>query len=304
MSGISASQTSSSFSGSATYKNFGELWGHPKGLFILFFTEMWERFSYYGMRAILVYYMMKQLLFTQEKASQIYGIYTGLVYLTPFFGGMLADRVIGQRRAVVLGGILMATGQFLMAFENTFYLALFFLIMGNGAFKPNISTQVGSLYESIDSRRDRAFSIFYVGINLGAFFSPLICGTLGELYGWRYGFGAAGVGMLTGLMFYLWGQRYLAPDRIMEIKRNNAANKLSKAKTDQLGKSNNSDKSEKLTSEEKSGIGAFFVICMLVVVFWGVYEQQGNTLALWADSQTDRHLFGGDWVMPASWFQS
>ena len=146
------------------------LFGHPKGLFVLFLTEMWERFSYYGMRALLVYYMMKHLMFTQGEASQIYGLYTGLVYLTPLFGGILADRVVGQRRAVILGGVLMAIGHFLMAFQSAFFPALLFLIMGNGAFKPNISTQVGSLYPAGDPRRDRAFSIFYVGINVGAFF--------------------------------------------------------------------------------------------------------------------------------------
>ena len=192
------------------------LFGHPKGLFVLFLTEMWERFSYYGMRALLVYYMIKQLMFTQGEASQIYGLYTGLVYLTPLFGGILADRVLGQRRTVILGAVLMAIGHFLMAFQSVFFPALLFLILGNGAFKPNISTQVGSLYPAGDPRRDRAFSIFYVGINLGAFFSPLVCGTLGEVYGWHYGFSAAGIGMVIGLLIYLSGQRWLAPDNLME----------------------------------------------------------------------------------------
>ncbi|HMK37363.1 MAG TPA: oligopeptide:H+ symporter, partial [Desulfomonilaceae bacterium] len=172
-----------------------DVFGHPKGLFVLFLTEMWERFSYYGMRALLVYYMIKHLNFSQSQASHIYGLYTGLVYLTPLFGGILADRVLGQRNAVILGSILMAMGHFFMAFEFLFFPALLFLILGNGFFKPNISTQVGDLYVAGDPRRDRAFSIFYVGINLGAFFSPLVCGTLGEVYGWHYGFAAAGVGM-------------------------------------------------------------------------------------------------------------
>jgi MFS family permease len=145
---------------------------------VLFLTEMWERFSYYGMRALLVYYMVKQLAFAQGCASHIYGFYTGFVYLTPLFGGILADRVLGQRKTVILGAVLMAIGHFMMAFESLFFPALLFLILGNGAFKPNISTQVGNLYAPGDSRRDRAFSIFYVGINLGAFFSPLVWGRL------------------------------------------------------------------------------------------------------------------------------
>jgi POT family proton-dependent oligopeptide transporter len=206
----------------------GELLGHPRALAYLFATEMWERFSYYGMRALLVLYMLKYLfvpqranevlglspfqhalefvfgpLAPQPLASQIYGFYTGLVYLTPILGGLLADRVLGQRRTVIVGATLMAIGHFMMAFEQLFLLALGFLILGNGAFKPNISTQVGALYAPGDRRRDRAFSIFYVGINLGAFLAPLICGTLGEELGWHYGFAAAGVGMTISLVTYL-----------------------------------------------------------------------------------------------------
>ncbi len=258
--------------------------GHPKGLYVLFFTEMWERFSYYGMRALLVYYMTKQLMFAQEEASQVYGLYTGFVYFTPFFGGMLADRVIGQRKAVILGGILMAIGQFLLMFESLFYPGLFFLVLGNGAFKPNISTQVGSLYAPGDHRRDRAFSIFYVGINLGALFSPLICGTLGEVYGWKYGFMAAGLGMIAGLVVYLWGQKHLAADQVMKRAAGQAAEKKALSKTD------------------KSRIWALVVLCIFNIIFWAVYEQQGNTLALWADANTDRHILG--WEMPATWVQA
>ena len=184
---------------------------HPPGLYVLFFTEMWERFSYYGMRSLLVYYMMKHLQFTQERSSGIYGLYTGFVYFTPLFGGLLADRVLGQRKTVILGAVLMAVGHFLMAFESLFYPALLFLILGNGAFKPNISTQVGALYPANDHRRDRAFSIFYMGINLGAFFSPLVCGTLGEKIGCHWGFGAAGVGMVIGLLVYLLGPEAPGP---------------------------------------------------------------------------------------------
>lgn len=259
--------------------------GHPAGLYYLFFTEMWERFSYYGMRSLLVYYMTKQLMFTQGHSSSIYGLYTGLVYFTPFFGGILADRYLGQRKTVFLGGILMAIGHFLMAVQSLFYLAMAFLIIGCGAFKPNISTQVGSLYEKGDHRRDRAFSIFYMGINLGAFFSPLVCGTLGELYGWHWGFGAAGVGMLVGLVVYALGQKHLAPDRIMMKASNQTAHE-----------------EKPLGKEEISRIWALVVLMLFTIVFWATYEQQGNTLALWADANTNRMIFG--WEMPASWFQS
>jgi proton-dependent oligopeptide transporter, POT family len=260
-----------------------KLFGHPKGLVVLFLTEMWERFSYYGMRALLVYYMIKQLAFTQGQASQIYGLYTGFVYFTPLLGGIIADRIIGQRRAVILGALLMAFGHFFMAFEPLFFPALVFLIMGNGFFKPNISTQVGSLYSAGDPRRDRAFSIFYVGINLGAFFSPFVCGTLGERYGWHYGFGAAGVGMILGLIVYLAGQHWLPS---AETQRELHEQSPPEAPENEAG----------------NRILVLIAICLASVAFWAAYEQQGNTLALWADADTDRHIFG--WEFPASWFQS
>ncbi len=257
---------------------------HPPGLYVLFFTEMWERFSYYGMRSLLVFYMVKHLQFTQVRSSEIYGLYTGFVYFTPLFGGLLADRVLGQRRTVILGGLLMALGHFLMAVESLFYPALFFLILGNGAFKPNISTQVGALYPPGDHRRDRAFSLFYMGINLGAFFSPLVCGTLGEKVGFHWGFAAAGVGMVIGVIVYLAGQKHLAPDLIMQ------------------NKGSGQQRQEPMTQGDWTKIGAIFAMMALTVVFWSVYEQQGNTMALWADANTDRLIFG--WEMPASWFQS
>src|SRR5262252_619595 len=204
---------------------------------------MWERFSYYGMRALLVLYMIKYLftpqssaevlglasfkhglefvfgpLAPQPLASQIYGFYSGLVYLTPIFGGLLADRVLGHRRTVILGASLMALGHFMMAFEPLLLFALVILILGNGAFKPNMSTQVGELYRPGDPRRDRAYSIFYVGINIGAFLAPLVCGTLGERVGWHYGFGAAGVGMFIGLAIYLAGSSHQPPDPLLVKK--------------------------------------------------------------------------------------
>src|SRR6202171_3557229 len=285
-----------------------ELFGHPKGLTFLFTTEMWERFSYYGMRALLVLYMTKYVLVpghagsviglsglksaletgfgpldVQPLSSQIYGFYTGLVYLTPSAGGLLADRVLGQRRTVILGATLMAAGHFMMAFEPLFLFALGFLILGNGAFKPNISTQVGSLYAPGDRRRDRAFSIFYVGINLGAFLAPLVCGTLGEELGWHYGFAAAGVGMTTGLVIYLFATPTLPGDAF--VKRETHA---------------------PMNREAWLSIGAIMALMLPVSLYWGTYEQQGNTIALWADQHTDRHfnllLFAGE--IPVTWFQA
>jgi POT family proton-dependent oligopeptide transporter len=187
----------------------GEFLGHPKGLFILFFTEMWERFSYYGMRALLVLYMVDFFKWSQQDASKIYKWYTSLVYLTPLLGGYMADRVLGNKSAIIIGAVLMSIGHFLMASENIgiFYMALGFLTLGNGFFKPNMSVQVGRLYPQNDPRRDGAYTIFYMGINLGAFLSPLVCGTLRDTpgLGYHWGFGAAGVGMVLGLLFYLFG---------------------------------------------------------------------------------------------------
>src|SRR5215470_7696511 len=219
--------------------------GHPRGLAFLFTTEMWERFSYYGMRALLVLYMVKYLLLpehaenvigltalrssfefmfgrleAQPFSSHIYGLYTGLVYFTPFFGGMLADRVLGQHRTIVIGAALMALGHFMMAFQPLFLFALIALILGNGCFKPNMSAQVGTLYHPGDPRRDRAYSIFYVGINIGAFLAPLVCGTLGEEVGWHYGFAAAGIGMTIALLIYLYALNSYAlpPDEYQRSK--------------------------------------------------------------------------------------
>jgi POT family proton-dependent oligopeptide transporter len=182
------------------------LLGHPVGLYTLFFAEMWERFSYYGMRAILLFYMLKGFLaYSDSEAIAVYGAYTALVYMTPFFGGMVADRLLGPRRAVVLGGSLMAAGHLMMTIEqtNAFFAALALLIVGNGFFKPNISTMVGSLYPSGSPKRDGGFTIFYMGVNLGAAIAPILCSMIGETYGWHYGFGLATVGMLTGLAVFV-----------------------------------------------------------------------------------------------------
>jgi proton-dependent oligopeptide transporter, POT family len=293
--------------------NFGdEFLGHPKGLAFLFTTEMWERFSYYGMRALLVLYMTKYLLLPghaggiigldglksvletvfgpldiQPLSSQIYGLYTALVYLTPIFGGLLADRVLGQRRTVILGAALMAIGHFLMAVEPLFLLALLVLILGSGAFKPNISTQVGWLYPPGDHRRDRAYSIFYVGINIGAFLAPLVCGSLGEKAGWHYGFAAAGVGMLIGLGIYLYAMPLLPPDT------------LAKAKVAGVGR-------EPLSRDDWRGVGAILALFIPTALFFATYEQAGNTIALWADGNTDRTIsvFGLTAEIPTTWFQA
>ncbi|OGM06118.1 MAG: hypothetical protein A2008_00950 [Candidatus Wallbacteria bacterium GWC2_49_35] len=184
---------------------------HPKGLYVLFFTEAWERFSYYGMRALLVLYLVKHINMARHEALEIYALYTGLVYFTPMIGGYLADKYLGARKAIIIGGLVMALGHLAMAFESLLYTALGLLIVGNGFFKPNISTIVGGLYEEHDPRRDGGFTIFYMGINLGAFFSPLVCGTLGETIGWHWGFSAAGIGMVAGLLVFLLGQKILGP---------------------------------------------------------------------------------------------
>lgn len=201
--------------------------GHPKGVYVCFFTEMWERFSFYGMKALLLLYLIQHHKFGDSIGLDVLGAYGGLVYCIPVFGGMLADRYLGMRKAVVFGGILLCLGHFGMAFEgdtaqtvngvvqrdlpalNIFYLSLALIIMGVGFLKPNISTIVGKLYAQDDPRRDAGFSLFYAGINLGALFASIVCGYLGQTLGWRYGFGAAGIGMVLGLLQFLWGQKYL-----------------------------------------------------------------------------------------------
>src|SRR5580765_6389225 len=204
-----------------------ELFGHPKGLYVCFFTEMWERFSFYGMKALLLLYLLKHHLFTETDGYVIVGAYGGMVYAVPLLGGLLADRFLGMRKAVVLGGILLCLGHLGMAWEGqqattingvvhrdavalgVFYLSLSLIISGVGFLKPNISTIVGKLYPENDPRVDSGFTIFYAGINVGALFSSLICGYLGEVWGWGWGFGAAGIGMLAGLGMFITGQKYL-----------------------------------------------------------------------------------------------
>jgi proton-dependent oligopeptide transporter, POT family len=295
----------------------GTLFGHPRGLTYLFTTEMAERFSYYGMRAILVLYLTNYLLLhptvdgvigygpvkhllelifnaghplgVQPLSSAIYGAYTALVYLTPFFGGIIADRWIGQRYSVIIGGVIMAAGEFTLMLPQCLFIGLLLLIVGNGFFKPNISTQVGNLYAPGDSRIDRAYSIFYVGINVGAFFSPLVCGSLGEdpNYGYHWGFFAAGVGMVIGQLIYMFALRTLPNDRIANVKASVTEKKP-------------------LTGQDWKAVLALIALCIPVTFFWATYEQQGNTINLWAQDFTNRHLIPGlvDWQIPVTWFQA
>ena len=342
------------------------LFGHPLGLFVLFFTEMWERFSYYGMRGLLKLYMVNFLFITVRQAFQgkgyeavgdpnsvlgwgfiktllpsvdstklaecidtktaalvagdtvkqiaplaqsvahdvasqtcavspnasvLYGFYTGLVYLTPVVGGYLADKYLGQKRSVFIGGTLMALGQFILfGSEASFFIGLLLLIIGNGFFKPNISTQVGSLYAPGDSRRDGAFTIFYMGINLGAFICNFVCGTLAAVYGWRYGFLAAGIGMCLGMVVQLVGAKTLAPDTLQ--RRTNEAKAQASAAKPETAK-------QPLTPNEKKRVWALVILCALNIIFWAVFEQQGNTMQTWADEKT----IWPSWAS-STWFQS
>ncbi|HEY1008055.1 MAG TPA: peptide MFS transporter [Sphingobacteriaceae bacterium] len=330
--------------------------GHPKGLYVLFMTEMWERFSYYGMRALLILYLTAQLAeggfqLTRENALEIYAIFTGLVYLTPIIGGLLADKVLGQRKAIFIGGILMALGQFTLAASQTgntdartwlLYLGLGILIVGNGFFKPNISTIVGKLYSDHDPRKDSAFTIFYMGINLGAFLAPLACGYLAAEMGWAYGFGAAGVGMLLGTIWFGVQGRLLGNVGFSPRTNTDVGYQLTLKKKDwmdillyvvaclvitygfltlwgNLGEGLKSTLTTVLAvigglallyiifsntkgSVEWKRVGVIIVLCSFNVFFWAGFEQAGGTFNLFAEHNTNRSLMG--WEIPAAWFQS
>lgn len=322
--------------------------GHPRGLATLFFTEMWERFSYYGMRAILVLFMVSQienggLGYGDATATAIYGLYTGSVYLLALFGGWLADRYIGQRNAVFWGGVIISAGHFSMAvpYQSTFFLGLALIVVGTGLLKPNVSTIVGDLYPEGGSRRDAGFSIFYMGINVGAFTGPLLCGWLGENVNWHYGFSLAGIGMVLGLIQYKMTENYLG-DAGVEPK----------ARTDSHGDTGNSKVAYILAAamialfivlhttgfvdlgtavglakamtaiimatvvfyfgylllaggfelEEKKRIVLIFVLFIASAAFWSGFEQAGSSLNLFGKYFTERSMFG--WEMPASWLQS
>lgn len=323
---------------------------HPKGLFILFFAEMWERFSYYGMRALLVLYLTKHFLFTDGQAYGIYGAYTTLVYVTPVIGGVLADRYLGQRKAVLFGAILLVLGHLGMAVEgepvkvaaersdtvmNIFYLSLALIIAGVGFLKANISAIVGELYEKTDERRDGAFTIFYVGINLGAFGGALIAGGLGETFGWKYGFGLAGIGMLFGLIAFMWGKPLLQGAGEPPNPTALAAKKFAGLTTEWmiylatfLGIAViwfliQDEGAVKwvlyaafalvygyiiLTSvltlppHPRNRIFAALILITVQVLFWALFEQAGSSLSLYTDRSVDRTIFGQE--IKTSVFQS
>lgn len=291
--------------------------GHPKGLYLLFFTEMWERFSYYGMRAILILYLTKKLVegglgMDNAQATLLYGYFTGLVYFTPLIGGWLADKFLGKRLAITIGGITMMIGQFVLFGMNNItglYLGLFLLIIGNGFFKPNISTLVGGLYEEGDERRDGAFSIFYMGINLGALIAPIVIGLLTDnifattnpdgtiAYGYKYGFLASGIGMLLGqILFNMFAQKYLGDLGKKPIGK--STNNLV-----EHTQSINPQTGEVLTkAQEKQRISVIFILFLFAVFFWAGFEQAGSSLSLYTDKFINRTV--GGFEIPTAWFQS
>jgi len=266
--------------------------GHPRGLSTLFFTEMWERFSYYGMRGFLILYMTKALGFTDPHAGSVYGNYVGSVWLAAIVGGFVADRGLGQYRSVLIGGILIALGHFALAFHPLpfFYAGLSLIVAGTGLLKPNASTLVGALYEPGDERRDAGFSIFYMGINVGALVGPLIAGKLAEGVDWHLGFACAGIGMSLGLVAYVLGRRHLqsALDRL--------------ATRPAKGASVGTAAAPQLTAADRGRIAAVVVFFLFASLFWGAYEQAGSTLNLFADRYV--HLEALGIKLYASWFVS
>ncbi len=335
--------------GSMTSDATQEQWfGHPRGLSTLFFTEMWERFSYYGMRGLLVLFLTNAIAtggfgMNDQTAAAIYGLYTASVYLLALPGGWIADRLIGQRKAVLYGGILIAAGHFSMAlgFVASFYAGLVLIVLGTGLLKPNVSAIVGDLYQGKDANRDGGFSIFYMGINLGAFFGPLVCGFLGENIDWHYGFGAAGVGMVFGLIQYVMGWKYLGDAGSMTQQSVDtkpqawrifayglgsvvflmlAIGGLQRSGIMNITLTGVAQSTGVLivgiavfyfaytlvlgglTPEEKKKVGAIFVFFIGAALFWSGFEQAGSSLNLFADRLTERTYF--NWEMPASWFQS
>jgi len=269
--------------------------GHPKGLAILFFTEMWERFSFYGMRAILVLFLTKETLgdnpglgWTSVEALGLYGWYTMMVYFMGIPGGIIADKFLGQKKTVFLGGLLIAAGQLTLIAENmvAFYSGLALIVTGVGLLKPNISTMVGQLYKQGDPRRDAGFTIFYIGINIGAASAPLLIGYIGEVYGWHLGFGLAGIGMLLGQVVYFWGQKFLT-----EVGNHIPVVKVEGKKTN-----------KPLTKIEKDRIIVLLIAFVIVMVFWAAYEQAGGLMNIYTNDKIDRMVFG--WEIPASLFQS
>lgn len=272
-----------------------ELWGHPKGLYILFLTELWERFSYYGMRAILVLYITAAIGeggmgWSNADGLALYGWYTMLVYVMSIPGGILADRVFGQKKTVMLGGALLVAGHGILAVdaEWAFFTGLALIVLGVGGLKPNISTMVGGLYPKGDIRRDKGFTIFYIGINVGAFLSSIVVALVAAEYGWHYGFGLAGIGMLLGQLFYIWGQRFLVgvgdyvePEKI-----------------------EGSTKSKPLTKIEKDRVIVLLLSFIIIIVFWGAFEQAGGLMNIYANDKINRVIGVLNYEVPAGVFQS
>lgn len=307
---------------------------HPRGLYVLFFAEMWERLSYYGMRALLILYMTKKFGFDDAKAYLIYGSYTALVYATPLIGGYLADNLLGYRKAVVYGAVLMSIGHFLMSFENhqIFYLALATIVVGNGFFKPNISTIVGALYKPGDPRRDSGFTIFYIGINLGSFMQ-LIAGWLGEMGSWHLGFGFAGVGMCIGMIVFILGREKLEghaeppfPERLKKtvagvnyewltyiggigltvvcwaLVQGELVGNILKVVGVLMAIILIGYGVAKCTKEERNKLFAALILIMFCMVFFAFFEQAGSSITLFTDRNVDRVIFG--WEVPTTTFQS
>ncbi|HTI04591.1 MAG TPA: peptide MFS transporter, partial [Gemmatimonadales bacterium] len=271
--------------------------GHPRGLATLFFTEMWERFSYYGMRAFLILYMVHALGFDDSHAGRVYGNYTAGVWAAAILGGILADRWLGQYRSVLIGGIIIALGHFTLAFHALpfFYVGLSLIVVGTGLLKPNVSGIVGALYDPADTRRDAGFSIFYMGINLGAFIGPLIAGWLAQKVDWHLGFACAGVGMSLGLLQYVLGRRSLQPaiERLAQRPKPVASATAGAAPSSGfLG----------FTATEWKRIGAMGVFFVFAAVFWGAYEQAGSSLNLFGDRYTTLRILG--FSFPSSWYVS
>ena len=278
--------------------NREELWGHPKGLYILFFTELWERFSYYGMRAILVLYLISSMSgdnpgygWDESDALVLYGWYTMAVYVMSIPGGWLADRFWGQKKTVLIGGLLLCAGHGILAVDHiyAFYAGLALIVLGVGGLKPNISTMVGGLYPPGDERRDKGFTIFYIGINIGAFLSALIVGYLGENYGWHYGFGLAGIGMLVGQAVFMWGRKFLEG-----VGEN----------TTDLSPAEIEARNKPLNSVERDRMKVMFISFLLIIVFWGSFEQAGGLMNIYTKQKTDLFIGFLDFTVPASWFQS
>lgn len=286
--------------------------GHPPGLFFLSGTELWDRVSFHGMQALLVLYMVEEVLLpghidkiagfawvrsaiealtgplsVQALASQIFGLYIGLIYLTPILGGLLGDRVVGRRLAVTLGALLMTVGHFCMAFERLFLIALSLLIVGAGMLRGNLISQAGDLYPKEDPRRESAFQIYFIVANTGSFLAPIVTGTLTQLYGWHYGFGFAGIGMLVGLVLYLSGRRYLPSDAFLPTN---------------TSRESRHPGAPRLTSRERRTIVVLVLMLPLLMLFWVAQAQVWDTYPIWARDHVD--LMIGGWHMPVPWLQA